>query len=140
MILKAVENSHTTKKQLIIFFDSSCMLCSRLAYWILKFQKSQELQCLSLESKDARTLLQANNIPFDLNSIIAVDSDAVYTKTDAISKIMSRLVWMFVPLRIALWLTPKFISNWVYDLIAKNRKHLWPKENSCILHSKNINL
>jgi len=140
MIIKARENSLTTKKQLIIFFDSSCMLCSRLAHWILKFQKAQELQCLSLESEDSRTLLQANNIPFDINSIIVVDSNTVYTKTDAIDKIMSRLVWIFCPLRVALWLTPKLISNWVYDIIAKNRKHLWPKESSCILHSKNINL
>jgi predicted DCC family thiol-disulfide oxidoreductase YuxK len=140
MIIKARENSLTTKKQLIIFFDSSCMLCSRLAHWILKFQKAQELQCLSLESEDSRTLLQANNIPFDINSIIVVDSNTVYTKTDAIDKIMSRLVWIFFPLRVALWLTPKLISNWVYDIIAKNRKHLWPKESSCILHSKNINL
>jgi Uncharacterized protein conserved in bacteria len=122
-------------KQLIVIFDANCMLCSNLARFLLKFQKAPTLQFLSLMSEEANILLTANNIPFNVNSIIVIDDKTTYTKSNAVTKIASKMVWWFFPLRLGLWLTPKFISNWVYDIVAKNRQLLWP-QNKCVI-SKN---
>lgn len=134
MIFKQPANSKIPKGKLVVLFDSECMLCSSLAFFMLKFQKRDIFQLAPLESKEANTLLALNNIPFNKNSIVAINDKAIYTKADAVAKILSNMVWWLFPLRLGLLVMPKFISQWLYELVANNRTWLW-KSNKCSIHA-----
>ncbi|MDH3321690.1 MAG: DUF393 domain-containing protein [Flavobacteriaceae bacterium] len=120
-------------KKSIILFDGLCSLCNSSVQFILKHEKNQNFLFASLQSDAAaKILLQLNYKKNDLNSLVLIEEKHIYTKSTAALKIIKSMkpLWSWFYIMI---IVPKFIRDFMYDLIAKNRYQWFGKLNICEL-------
>ncbi len=122
----------------IILFDGACSLCNKLAQFTIKRDKNNCYQLASIQSETAKKLAAKHQIDFTkTDSIILIIDDSIFIKSVAVFKILENLNtgWKIV---LVLKIIPKFIRNLLYDLIAKNRRLLFGKQNECIIQNSEI--
>ena len=115
----------------IILFDGVCNFCNRTVNVIIEHDKDVQFQFAASQSTAGIDLLQK----FDLDqkasgSVILIDNEIIYTKTDAVIQIATQLSgWprLFMGLKFV----PKSLRDFAYDLIAKNRYTLFGKRATC---------
>ena len=115
----------------VIFFDGVCNLCNASVQFIIERDKHKEFQFSALQGKYAKEILpQSIANPNQLNSILLLEGGKVYQKSSAALRIAKKLSG-FWPLLYGFIVIPKFIRNWIYDIIAKNRYKWWGRQESC---------
>ena len=93
----------------IILFDGVCNFCNRTVNIIIKHDKSAKFQFAASQSIGGIGVLQKFNLNQTLAaSVILIDNDKVYTKTDAVVQIAKHLKG-WPRLFIGLKFIPKFI-------------------------------
>ncbi len=122
----------------IILFDGVCNLCNTSVNFVLKKDLNNHFKFASLQSDAAKQLLlQFNNknIKNNLDRIILVNNHKLYSKSTAALLIAKRLKFPY-NIGIVLLIIPKFIRDYVYDIIAKNRYKWFGKRNTCRVPTK----
>ena len=115
----------------IILFDGVCNFCNRTINIILKYDKDAYFQFAPSQSNAAMGIMQQFSLEQQaITSVILIDNEKVYTKTDAVIQIANRLSGWPSLFRLLKFI-PKSIRNFGYDLIAKNRYTLFGKRASC---------
>ena len=71
----------------------------------------------------------------DSRSVIFIKENLVYYKSDAIIEI-TKLLSGWPRIAILAIIFPKFLRNWVYDLVAQNRYKFFGKQSTCFVPSK----
>lgn len=115
----------------IITFDGVCNFCN---YWV-NFTITRDIKNLykfaALQSDEGQIILQQYNLDQNnLESFVLIRGENVCSKSTAaleISKNLSgpiKLLYPFIFL-------PKFIRDYIYDLIAKNRYKIFGKSDIC---------
>lgn len=116
----------------VILFDGVCNLCNGAVQFIIKKDTNSVFKFSSLQSdfsQNARKSLP--NIPQSLDSIILLDQNKVYVKSQAVFKIIDSLPsYRFLKVFSIL---PVFVTDFVYDIIAKNRYRWFGKQESCMM-------
>lgn len=121
----------------IIFFDGYCNLCSASVQFILKRDKSNRFLFSSLQSDAAKELLLQYQTKNNLgNSVLFLDQNKVYTKSDAALEIMGYLGSPYRQLKI-LKVIPKVVRDNLYDFVAKNRFKWFGKKEFCEMSQEN---
>ncbi len=123
---------------LIILFDGVCNLCNGFVQFVIKRDPHAKFKFGTLQSNKAIELLLPHHInPEELNSVIFIENNKVYTQSDAAIKIAQHLgsAW---PLAASLLIIPKFIRNAVYRFIAKNRYRWFGKKMQCMVPSPDL--
>jgi predicted DCC family thiol-disulfide oxidoreductase YuxK len=122
----------------IILFDGVCNLCNLSINFIIKHDFKKQFLFASLQSDAAKEiLLQFSQKKIELNSIILVENNIIYDKSTAVLKISKyltngfKLFYFFI-------LIPKFIRDWIYDLIAENRYKWFGKKENCMVPSSEV--
>ena len=121
----------------VIFFDGVCNLCNGAVRTVIKLDSKRHFRFSSLQSEFAKRTLQ----PFHINtsnsdSIILLENNHIYQKSEALFRIIKKLKWinfLYVFSRI-----PFKVSNLIYDFIAKNRYNLFGKKENCPLPDRNL--
>ena len=122
----------------ILLFDSDCILCNKSVQYIIKHDSKKIFQFASLQSKFGQEFLQANNLPIDVYStVIFLQENKIYTKSSAAIRAFAYLNFSFKILFTFL-LIPSPIRDFVYDLIAKNRKHFFKNQTYCLIPSEEL--
>ena len=122
----------------IILFDGVCNFCNRTINIILKYDKDAYFQFAPSQSNDAMGIMQQFSLEQQaITSVILIDNEKVYTKTDAVIQIANRLSGWPSLFRLLKFI-PKSIRNFGYDLIAKNRYTLFGKRASCRIPDASI--
>ncbi len=124
----------------IILFDGVCNLCNNSVQFIIKRDKKQRFLYASLQSDAGQSILlqfQLSNSNFD--SIILVEKGKVHQKSTAILKITKHLSG-FWKLNYAFIIIPKFIRDFVYTIIAKNRYKWFGKRDVCMVPTKELKM
>lgn len=122
------------KPQSIIFYDGHCNLCNRVLQFIIRRDKKRIFQYLPLQSKEAGDLLslkQSNNQNPD--SVILLENNKIYSKTEAIYRILPKLGQGY-KLLLVFKLIPNQWTDSVYDWIAANRYQWFGKSDDCKLY------
>jgi predicted DCC family thiol-disulfide oxidoreductase YuxK len=128
------------KNKKIILFDGVCNLCNSSVHFIIKKDKKKQFLFTSLQSDAARDiLLQFQLKNSELDSILLIENGQVYQKSDAILKIVKHLngIWKMCYGFIIL---PKFIRDYVYIIIAKNRYRWFGKREVCMIPTKELEM
>ncbi|MGB0888302.1 MAG: thiol-disulfide oxidoreductase DCC family protein [Vicingaceae bacterium] len=120
---------NTTNKY-IILFDGACNFCSFWVKYVIKRDKKDVFRFVSLQSEKGKELLNKYNIELDLSTVVLIKDDAAKTKSSAALHIFKNL-GEFYSLGIIFIIVPKFIRDFCYDIIAKNRKKIL-KNESCL--------
>jgi len=124
----------------IILFDGVCNLCNNSVQFIIKRDKKQCFLYASLQSDAAQSILlqfQLKNSDFD--SIILIEDGKVYQKSTAILKITKHLsgIWK---LNYGFIIIPKFIRDFIYSIIAKNRYKWFGKRDVCMVPTEELRM
>ncbi len=117
----------------IVFFDGVCNLCNRAVQFILKRDKTALFHFASLQSDFAIRLLDDHReIPPGTDSIVYMQGDRLYFKSEAILKILYKLggIWK---LSKVFEILPGSLSDRLYDLIARKRYRWFGIKESCTL-------
>lgn len=124
--------------QSIILFDGVCNFCNRTVRVIIKHDKEDKFHFAQLQSAIAKELLLKQGLDQnELNSVILIEGDQVYTKSDAVIRIALQLSGWPTIFSYSKWV-PKSIRNFFYDLIAKYRYRLFGKQDNCIIPDKKV--
>ncbi|MAO32858.1 MAG: hypothetical protein CL824_05060 [Crocinitomicaceae bacterium] len=108
----------------IVFFDGDCGLCSRVVRFIYRYEKKAKISFSPLQSDFAIKILAKNNTKPDLNTFYFYYNDTLTDRSSGVLKIIPFLKWYFSFL-LVFWIVPKFIRDYFYNLIAKNRLKIY---------------
>lgn len=122
----------------VIFFDGVCNLCSGFVQFIIKQDKKQQFSFAALQSKYAQEALKSYDLnTSELQSVVFITNNRVYTKSDAAIEIAKQLGGLWYLLS-GLKIFPLSFRNWVYDFIGKNRYKWFGKTDSCMVPSEEL--
>ena len=122
---------------MVILFDGVCNLCNGFVQFVLKRDKKKTFQFASLQSKYGTGLSAHINLPIAKpETIVLFDGQKILTESDAVIKIVTSLsgIWK---ISIVLTIVPRFMRNWFYRLIARNRYKIFGKRDQCMVPSEN---
>lgn len=124
------------EKSPIIFFDGVCNLCNGAVNFIIDRDKEGYFKFAPLQSTAAEKHLPRSATK-DLDSIALWDAGKLYSKSSAALKIARQLdgAWKFL---YVFMIIPKFIRDFIYDYIAKNRYKWYGKSESCRMPTQEI--
>ncbi len=127
-----------TNNNPILLFDGYCNLCNSSVQFILKHEKNTDLLFTSLQSETGVNLLKQYNInPMNLDSLVLIKNNTVYTKSAAALRLAPYLKGLY-PILYVLLIVPPFIRNAVYDYVARNRYKWFGKSDSCMMPEKSL--
>lgn len=117
----------------IILFDGACNLCNSTVQKVIENDAKNQFKFASLQSEFGQKFLEKNKLSKDeFNSMILVDGEKFYTRSDAALRIGKELKGLY-KLSGLLFTFPKFIRNSVYDFVSRNRYKWFGKQESCWL-------
>mmetsp|Transcript_37828 Transcript_37828/g.76484 ORF Transcript_37828/g.76484 Transcript_37828/m.76484 type:complete len:197 (-) Transcript_37828:360-950(-) len=116
----------------IILFDGVCNMCNGGVNFALDWDPEGNFRFAALQSSAGRALLRrAGRRPDDISSIVLVEKDRAYVKSNAVLRIAQKLSNPFPFLGLFGFVLPGFGRDFVYDQVANNRYNLFGKSNSC---------
>ena len=126
------------KNKSIVLFDGVCNLCSTSVIFIIKHDKKAQFLFASLQSDAAKEiLLQYNSKKLKIDSIVLIQNNKFYEKSTAAIRIANDLSGGFKFLYLFI-IIPKFIRDFVYDYIAKNRYKWYGQKEFCMIPTPEI--
>jgi len=99
----------------------------------MKRDRKKKLKFTALQGETAKQLLPQYHInPTSLSSVILIDNGRAYTQSSAAIRICKYLDggWK---LFYGLMIIPKFIRDFFYNIIARNRYKWFGKKESCMV-------
>lgn len=115
-------------KHEIIIYDGVCVLCNFFIRWILKKDQNFNFKVTNLQSNFTKTnYIEVTKV--DSVAVILKDG-GILQKSKAVAYILKKIKRLLL-IRLLLMVFPSFLSNFIYDLIAKSRYFLFGKYSSC---------
>lgn len=129
---------HPMQENPIVLFDGVCNFCNYWVNFAIKRDKKRKLRFTPLQGKTANALLPQFGInPSSLTSVIFLDKGKLYTQSSAaihICKYLSggwKLCYAFI-------IIPKFIRDFFYNIIARNRYKWYGKKETCMIPAPEV--
>jgi predicted DCC family thiol-disulfide oxidoreductase YuxK len=117
----------------IVLFDGHCNLCSASVQFIVKRDYKSALKFASLQSDTGRKLCLEYGIdPDDMQTFVVVTPDSALMRSDAAIEVARqfRSLWRCL---VVFKFVPRFLRDWAYSLIARNRYRLFGKSDACMM-------
>ena len=120
-------------ERLNILFDGVCNLCSGFVVFTIKRDPNAKFKFASLQSEEGASLQKEFGVdPNNIKTMVLVENDHYYLKSDAVLRIFKHLNGMWFILYYLIYI-PRPIRNIVYDLVANNRYRWFGKKDECML-------
>lgn len=122
------------KDKKLIIFDGVCNLCIASVQYVIKYDKKNNFLFTALQSNTGLALIKKHTI-----DTTKIDSLLLYSETDGISSKSTAALKIAYnlgfpnSLMAVFFIIPRFIRDWVYDYIAKNRYQWFGKKQSCMM-------
>ena len=117
-------------KKDIIVFDGVCILCSKFFRWVLENDRINIFRFTNIQSN---FYLKNKNINKSIDSILVITkNEEILYESDAVNYILKKINKLLL-IRFLIIITPNFISNFFYRIIAKNRYKIFGKKDSCYI-------
>ena len=122
----------------IIFYDGLCAMCNRFIRIIITLDKKEKFLLAPLQGKNGKILQKKFSKELKGIDSVIFYNKKVYTKSSAVINILNELGGAY-KLAYIFNIIPSFISDSIYDYIARNRFQWFGKLNKCpIPEKKNI--
>ena len=119
---------------MIVFFDGVCNLCQGSVRYLIKHDKKGVLKFASLQGNYAKDFLNETEIQ-SMQSILFFDGKMLYKKSTAVLK-LSRFLGGRHQVLLLGYILPRFVRDWLYNIVAKNRYRWFGKKDQCMLPFK----
>ncbi len=126
------------RDQAVILFDGVCNLCHASVLFIIKHDKKKSFVFAALQSDVASELLL--HFPKEIiqkDSIILAQNNKIYTESTAALRIAKELTGFWIIIQV-FWIFPKFIRDYLYKVVAKNRYYWFGKKENCMVPNNAI--
>jgi predicted DCC family thiol-disulfide oxidoreductase YuxK len=116
----------------LVIFDGECVLCSGWVRFILPRDSQRRFRFASIQRVPGRNIAARLGIDPDAPATNAVIVDGVaYFKSDSALAVLQRLDgWRWTKM---LRIVPRFVRDWIYDRIARNRYALFGRADNCMV-------
>lgn len=119
----------------ILLFDGVCNTCNALVDFILKYDHERQFHFAPLQSEIGKDILNQHQIPFSMDTMVLVEADKAYKKSEAAFRIFYLLGWPWRALSF-FSILPRPLTDFFYRLFAKNRYALFGKSETCRIMTK----
>lgn len=126
----------------LLFYDGACGLCDHAVQFVLWADKKEQFVFAPLQGSTAKSFIK--KLPpecRDADSLILVENYQLPSQQFAIlGKGALRICWLLgLPWSLIGWISylPSFLYNWIYRLVARNRKSLFSEEKCFVPTPKN---
>jgi predicted DCC family thiol-disulfide oxidoreductase YuxK len=115
-----------------ILFDGACNLCNGFVQFVIVRDPAACFRFGALSTPVAQELLRKADVSDPPDSIVLIEDDQAYFRSDAALRIARRLTF---PWRLAygLMMVPRVIRDRVYDLIAARRYQWFGRRDRCMI-------
>ncbi|MBV6648075.1 MAG: thiol-disulfide oxidoreductase DCC family protein [Cyclobacteriaceae bacterium] len=123
------ENTEIGNK--VLLFDGVCNLCNSTVNFIIDRDHKQAFSFAPLQSSIAQELLRNTPVrPEELQSIVLVDNEKIFVKSDAALRVTKYLsgAWSVLYL---FRIFPRSLRDLVYDFIARHRYRWFGRQDEC---------
>jgi predicted DCC family thiol-disulfide oxidoreductase YuxK len=121
------------EKNPLVLFDGVCNFCNYWVNFAIKRDRKNKLLFTPLQGETAKRVLPKYNLnPTSLSSVIFIDAGKAYTQSSAAIRICKHLGGRW-KLFYGLIIIPKFIRDFIYNIIARNRYKWFGKKESCMI-------
>ncbi len=123
----------------ILLFDGDCQLCNRWVKFVLTCEAGADIRFASLQSDVGRQLLRQHGFADDrLDTIVFIERDSAYIRSDAVLRIARRLRTPYRWMRV-LRLVPRPLRDAAYRLVSRYRIALFGRaDRTCPLPPEDI--
>ena len=117
----------------ILFFDGVCGLCNHFIDFTIQRDSTGKFRFATLQGETAKQELPSEYVN-DLSTVVLKDGMEIYTRSEAALRVLSNLpgVWKLSKL---LFVLPRSLRDWAYDLVASSRYKVFGKSDSCRIPS-----
>ncbi|GKV28164.1 hypothetical protein SLEP1_g37250 [Rubroshorea leprosula] len=116
----------------IMLFDGVCNLCTGGVKFVRDVDQNRRIRYEALQSEAGKNLLRrSGRAPDDISSVVLVEKERSYIKSEAVLKIMQYLELPYPQLAFFLQFVPLFIRDFIYDNVANNRYTIFGRTDSC---------
>jgi predicted DCC family thiol-disulfide oxidoreductase YuxK len=122
----------------VVLFDGVCNLCSASVQFLIEHDPHGKLRFAPLQSETAQTLLEAVGFTdYDFDTIVLIEGEEYYTKSDAALRIARRLErpWSL------LWAgryVPRALRDAAYDVVASSRYAVFGEKDRCMVPTPEV--
>lgn len=117
----------------ILLFDGVCNLCNASVQWVIRRDPKGIFRFAPLQSETGQSLLRQSGLSSEhFDTVVLVDGDRIFTRSDAALEIASRIGGLWSLLAV-FRLVPRPIRNAVYDWIARHRYRWFGKTEACMI-------
>jgi predicted DCC family thiol-disulfide oxidoreductase YuxK len=123
----------------ILLYDGVCGLCNRLVRFVLRRDSRSHFRFASLQSDFAATILQRHRLdPHDLDTMYVVQQygqpdDRLSARSDAVICVLRQLGGFWGAAAAVLQVFPRWLRDWGYRVIARNRYRIFGRYDTCML-------
>ncbi|MEO9484088.1 MAG: DCC1-like thiol-disulfide oxidoreductase family protein [Ekhidna sp.] len=122
----------------VILFDGVCNLCNTSVQFVIDRDKKDQFLFASLQSSYAKEVLPESLSDSDaLQSIVLISKDKIITKSSAALTVAKSLSGLW-PMMYLFMIVPRFVRDWIYDIVAKNRYKWFGKKDICMIPSPEL--
>ncbi|VVB00430.1 unnamed protein product [Arabis nemorensis] len=119
-------------KRPIMLFDGVCNLCNGGVKFVRDHDQNRSIRFEALQSEAGKKLLmRSGRDPDDISSVVLVEKDRSYIKSEAVLKIMKYIDLPFPQLAFLFQFAPLFVRDFVYENVANNRYTVFGRSDSC---------
>ena len=114
----------------ILFYDGTCGLCHKFVALLLQIDRKHVFRLAPLQGVTAGQLLPSS-FQNDLSTVVVWDNGVLKLKSAAIIHVFQCVGGLWRLIAFIMRLSPGFLRDFTYDLIATNRYRLFGKFESC---------
>jgi predicted DCC family thiol-disulfide oxidoreductase YuxK len=122
----------------IILFDGKCKLCDFSVNFLLDRDDKDIFRFCTIQSDVGKEILKYHKLPEnDISTVVLIENDKAYTKSTAALQSINKIKrpWKYISY---LLIIPQFIRDPIYDVIAKNRYHMFGQNTKCRIMTDDI--
>lgn len=112
----------------VLFFDGDCLLCSRVVQWIIKNDRKGLIFFCTLEDGRKSGIAGLQN-----DTVVLCHHLQMYQKSKAVAEVLKLVGGIYSVVGYIISFFPRFITDKVYDFVARNRYHWFGKEENCLI-------
>jgi predicted DCC family thiol-disulfide oxidoreductase YuxK len=119
--------------QNLILFDGVCNFCNAAVQMVIEIDRQKIFKFAAIQSELGQQLYHQHGLDAsDIQTLMLVDGDRVWTKSDAVLEVLSRLDggWQLLG---SFKVMPKPLRDWAYSEFARQRFVLFGRRETCMM-------
>eukprot|EP01094_Clydonella_sp_ATCC50884_P025740 TRINITY_DN6893_c0_g1_i13.p2 TRINITY_DN6893_c0_g1~~TRINITY_DN6893_c0_g1_i13.p2 ORF type:complete len:156 (+),score=54.29 TRINITY_DN6893_c0_g1_i13:188-655(+) len=122
----------------VLLFDGVCKFCDFTVNFIIDRDPEARVSFAPLQSVTGQRLLTHFRLPNNLDTVVLVQGEHVFTRSTAILRVLRELGGLYALLFYVFVWVPAFIRDSAYSLFAAYRYRLFGETDSCRAPTKDV--